>query len=561
MTFICKNCGCENHLEASECTECGQPINKNEVYVVCTTCGISNPQSAKTCIGCGETLSGTTTFVIENEVVDDNSAEEVLSFDSAGVVKKEKKVKVKKKLTKLKKLIVPIMISVVTITGLLVVFLTVLGNQNFYEAEEGFFYVTETGILHIVDEKGKDIEVGYDVKDPEVYKYGKEIYYLTNQELYHYSGFAKLIAAQVSSFKVSHNGKDVLYTVDTNTEGLGDLFRYDGKEITRIDGSVGLNRYIFGLKDDVYYVSEITEDENLGVLYMKRADKAPIKVASDVYEPLFSLRKDSVYYVRKSIDDMDRFDLFYVKNGSVTEVSRNVTQLHVNPSDETFILIQYKNNEEHLFSVMRNESTELKSGIDKTGILMFGDAKPLQFRENLTLMLHMTDGTNQYYKGDITLLSEFDDFKLSGDTKKIFTIKNNELFRSDFNGQLSNTTSLLREVELVSVSHSGEKYLYNDDMLYYSIDNNTVIAEDATEAVISVDEKYLIYLKDRDAYTLKNEATEPVFLGANVDFIMNQGSYVFTVIEKEIFRYKLGKFSSNKSIAKMRQLATLKLTK
>ena len=98
-------------------------------------------------------------------------------------------------------------------------------------------------------------------------------------------------------------------------------------------------------------------------------------------------------------------------------------------------------------------------------------------------------------------------------------------------------------------------------MLYYSINDNTVIAEDATEAVMSVDEKYLIYLKERDAYTLKNEATEPVFLGGNVDFIKNQGSYVFTVIENELFRYKLGKFSSNQSIAKMRLLDTLKITK
>jgi hypothetical protein len=533
-------------------------MKKDEVYVVCSTCGISNPETAHRCSGCGESLEGNHSFIVEKEN-DEVEANELLDMDSAGVVKKEQP-KVEKKALPIKKYLLGGLGGLLTIA--LIVWLVILFMPKSYylEAADGFYYITETGILHTVDEDGKDLEVGYDVVEPQVYKYGSKTYYLTQGQLYLHDGSSQLIARDVNSFKVNFYGDQILYTISTGQEGLGDLYKYDGEETIRVDGHVGLNRYIFGLRDEVYYVNEITEDENLGILYMKQGNEAPIKIVEDVYAPLFSLRRESVYYSRVDIDTVNRFDLFYVKDQSVTEVSRNVSGLHVNPFDENFILVQYKNDANHLYSIYRNENTEILKNISDTGIMSFGDTNRLQFRENLDLMLKLDEEVRYYNDGDMILLPYFEDYILSPQKTKLYHINQGELLVSTFGPELTDTKSIGRDLSIEMVSDQALIYK-GEDTFYTNFTETNNLGGLINHVFISDDDNYIIYKENADAYVQKLGATEPVFLGADSIELINQGQYVFTITDYEIYRYKLGKFSSNQSIGQIRHWGQLELTK
>lgn len=550
MTLICEKCGCENHLDSESCVECGHAIDKKEAYVVCTTCGLSNPQSAKVCVGCGEPLNSTSTFVVDDS--DKEDSEQVLSQESTGVVKKEKVKKSKKKF-EFKKYLGLGIIAASVISLIIVIVMIIGGMKIFLEADKGFYYVTDTGILHVVDESGKDLVVGYDVSEPTIKKYGSRLYYLNNQDLYlHHKGTSELVGSDVTSFKVNHKGDQVLYR-----SSQGDLYKYDGKENLRIDGNVGDMRYIFGQKTDVYYVSEITDDEDLGVLYMKRGTDAPVSITGDVYEPLFSMKRDAVYYVRKPVNEVERFDVYFIRKGSVTEISRNITHIHYHPNKENFFMIQYKNSVENLLSVYRNEVEIIKEGFLKSGIKRFGDMKPVNIREDFSMILHEEE-TNFYFDGkDLSELKAFDEFLLAD--SKILTIEDSELNHSDFNGKIENDVSIARNAMVYDMSETGQVYIYETGSKYLVANQKSTVLNDAvTNAWVTNNEAYIMYLEGRDAYVLKIGAEEPVFLGSNVQDIYSIDNYIYTLVDDGLYRYKLGKFSSNTMISKVRTWGLLK---
>ncbi|MBI9012562.1 MAG: zinc ribbon domain-containing protein [Clostridiales bacterium] len=564
MTIICEHCGYENHMDSDNCFECGQMIKKNEEYLICSICGIGNPKSAKTCIGCQEPLNGNTTFVVDTEEKNQEEIEGILSVDAAGVVKPEATKEAPKDFKKIKMILKLFLLGMAAL-GIFVLSLMWVNNQRIYiEAEEGIHYVTQTGMLHVIDESGNDIEISYDVSsETEVVKYGNHIYYITDQKLYSFEkGLAKLISDHVNSYKVNLKGDMVLYTVSDQDELFGDLYKYDGKETLRIDGHVGINRYIF-YDDDVYYVTDITSDENLGVLYMKRGDKSSVKISEDVYTPLFSLKKDSVYFVRKNIDVVDRFDLYYVKSGKVNEISRNIVQLVVNPKEEVFAVVQMKNSQYNLSTVKRDEVTTLETGVDQVGLKSYSeDLKPIVYMDDIKLFMKESTGMNKMYDGQIKELGLFDEFWLSDDQKKVYTVLNNELSYSDLKDTLQNTISLARDAKPTVLSESGEVSVYESLGKKYLVTDSYVnpLNDEVTDTLISMDEKYLIYLEGKDAYVLKSGAKEAVFLGSQVDVLMTINNYVYTIVENELFRYKLGKFSSNKAIDSIRFWDELKLT-
>jgi len=564
MTIICEHCGCENHMDSKSCLECGQTIKKNVEYVICSTCGISNPKSAKTCIGCQEPLSGSSTFVINNEEKDQEEIEELLSVDAAGVVKPEAPKKAPKDFKKIKNIAKLVLLGILVICVIMLSLIWFGKQKIFIEAEEGFHYVTQTGILHVIDESGNDLEVAYDVSsEAEVVKYGSHIYYITDQKLFAIEqGQGVLISDHVNSYKVNLKGDMVLYTVSETEVLYGDLYKYNSKETLRIDGNVGVNRYIF-YDDDVYYVTDITDDEDLGVLYMKRGDKSSVKVSEDVYSPIFSLRKDSVYFVRKNIDTVDRFDLYYVKSGKVTEISRNVSQIVVDPKEELFAAVQMKNSKFNLLTVKRDKVTTLETGVEQVGLKSYSeDLNSIVYMDDIKLFMKESTGMNKLYDGQVKELGLFDEFWLSDNQKKIYTVLNNELSYSDLKDTLQNTISLARDAEMLVLSDSGETSVYITEGQRYLVTNSYVnpLSDKVTETLISMDEKYLVYLEGTDAYVLKSGAKEAVFLGSQVDVLMTIDNYVYTIVENELFRYKLGKFSSNKAIDSIRTWDELKLS-
>jgi len=564
MTIICEQCGYENHMESDNCLECGKAIKKDEAYVICSTCGISNPQSAKTCIGCQEPLSGKSTFVLGKDEKTSEEIEAVLNLDAPGVVKQEKPQKEKKDYSQIKKILKIAGLVGFIIGVLIATVIGLTGQKSYLEAENGFHYVTQTGILHVIDKKGNDIEVAFDVSgEAEVMKYGKNIYYLTDNKLFLYEGNqTKLLSENVNSFKIHPKGEMVLYTVSDSNDLFGDLYKYDGKETIRIDGHVGINRYIFNNKD-VYYVTEITSDEDLGVLYMKRDIKSPIKVSDDVYAPIFSLKKDTVYFVRKDISLTDKFDLYYVKSNKVTEISRNINQIFVNPNEEQFIAIQEKNSISNVLSIKKDIVEKIESEFDFIGFKSFGDIdKAILTMDDIKFFIQKSNGMNKMYDGSFSELGLFDSYWLSDDHNKIYTLLNNELSYSDLKENMTNTISLATGAKVLEMSTSGDTSVYEAEGLKYLLTSSYVKALDAnvSNTLISENEKFLIYLEGTDAYVLKSGAKESVFLGGQVDEIKTLNSYVYTFVENELYRYKLGKFSSNKAIDTVRSWQELKLS-
>ncbi|MCH4886794.1 zinc ribbon domain-containing protein [Acidaminobacter sp. JC074] len=544
MTIICKHCGHENHLEADECVECGQPFNKDEVYVVCSTCGISNPESSKTCRSCGEKLEGTSSFVVNTEDKPDQKKSDPL--------KKDKTKREKKDLGKLRQYGIVGALGLLVLALIYLIVMLFLGRPVYLSPDDGFYYVTETGVLHVVDETGKDFEVAYDISDePDVRVYGSKVYVLHDEILTLFDGTSKLISNEVTSFKVNLYGDQVLYTRYTG-DGVGDLYKYSSEGNVRIDGNVGLSRYIFGLGDDVYYVNQITDDESLGLLYLKSGDKESLMIAEDVYEPLFSLRKNSVYYVREDIENAVRFDLFYIRDNRVTEIRRNVSQIYYNPKDESFTLVQLKDDKEHLYEIYRDKSDLIQGDFVKSGLYSFNDSKPVTQAQSLRLILQDDLAMNHLYDGSLKSLFNFDEFYLKESSETIYTIKDEELFYSKLKGG-AGPLSLDRHVQVLDISSSGSSLVYNSDKITKVYGQTPYTYEKDLEKVwFSDDEKYILYLEDTDAYVLKLGANEPVFLGSHVSSIFNKGVYVYTVIDQEIYRYKLGKFSSNEQITRFR---------
>lgn len=555
MTIICKKCGSENHLEATKCKSCGEPIKQDEAYLVCGTCGISNPSHATICSGCGESLEEGHAFKLlkENELVEKTTTKK----------KKEKKpLKVKENLQKPMTKRVAIGAGMVIVLFALTFFTYqwIQGQRLIYEAEEGFSYVTDNGVLHVVDEKGKDTTIAYDVTEADVYKYGDDIYFMDQNDLYYYNKTSVLVHKDVTSFKIHPKGNKVLFT--TSNGSVNDLFLLDGEDLIRIDGNVGIDRYIFGMKDEVYYVKDITSDENLGVMYLKKGTDPSEKVVEDVFAPVFSLRKNTVYYVREDIYMAPRFDLYYVKDTQVTEIARNITQVHVNPTDETFYLVQYKNNEKFLLSVMREQATQLFDNVTRVGRYAYDDALPLNRHDELFLMLKINDENTYFENGTSHVLESFDDYLISEDQQSILTYKDSEMIISSFDGTMSNGVSVVRDAELVDLSATGQTMIVKNDQVHVFRNGQlSPLAFDLSVGTVSNDESYLVYATDKDGYVYKFGANEPVFLSSDVTTIRTIAQWVYTIVDGELMRYRLGKFSSNQVIDTAKALKSLNLSK
>lgn len=297
---------------------------------------------------------------------------------------------------------------------------------------------------------------------------------------------------------------------------------------------------------------------------MKRGNKSPVMIAEDVYEPILSIKKDTVYFVRKDVDLEHRFDLYYVKSNKVTEISRNNVQLIIDPNDETFISVQEKNSRINLLSIYRDQVETLEEGITRIGVNSYNGFKSsLHYMDDIYFFVQDQNGMNKFYNEALKEIGIFDDFWLSKDEKKIYTVLNSELSYSDFKGEIENTISLARDASVLTIADSGETSVYEKDGLKQLMTNSYVktLNEKVSETLISDNEKYLVYLEGTDAYVLKSGAKEPVFLGGQVDDILTLNSYVYTFVSDELYRYKLGKFSSNKAINTIRTWNELKLSK
>lgn len=559
MTIICEFCGCENHLEADFCNECGKPIKKDQVYVVCSICGISNPNTAATCIACGEPLDEKSSFVIENKK--NEKSEVILSEEAAGVVPKPKEIKAKKEKRK-PKVLLWILIAALILSGITTVFFMFFNEQVYLEAADGFYYVTSDRQLRYIDGNNKDVLLLGDATDVNrVEKYGKDVYFEVDKTLYHNkNGTTFTVANEVSDFKVNIHGDRVLYTVSKENALLGDLYLYENQESIRIDSKVGLGRYIFSDHDSsIYYVTDITSEEDLGNLYLKRGDAAPEKIAEDVFTPVFSFKKGEVHFVREDINLTEKYDLYFAKAGKITEVARNIIHMIIEIDSEEVLLIQEKNDVISFIMVKRDDTEILDSKINQYGIYSYDDIEhALVLTEKLQLFYQKNMESFILSNGESRQLSySFDDYVLSKDEKYIYTILDNELLISKFKDTtISETISLESNAILKQVSDSGQSAIYEvNGTLYFMSDGYKKMMEQGVDKIlITENEKYLAYKVVNEGYVYKIGAKTPVILGSNITDIFVNDRYVYTLVDGGLFRYKLGKFSSNQLINTVEEL-------
>lgn len=550
MTIICDFCGCENHLEADFCEECGKPIKKDQVYVVCSICGISNPNTAATCIGCGEPLDNKSFTIDEKK---DKSIEEILSEDAPGVVKKPEPVKKKKKKNfKFVKWIV-----LASLGLLLIIYLAMkLYSPMYLTPHTGYYYVTDTNMLRYIDNGSDELLLEDTSQVERVEKYGKNVYFISNGTLYHHNRQNTFtVSTDVVDFKVDYYGKRVLYL---NTKD--DLYLFTDGESKRIDAKVALGRYIFSEHDDsIYYVTDLT-DENLGTLHLKRGKQASEIVSEDVYKPVLSLKKGEVYFVREELIFGNIFDLYFSKNNKVTEVARSVETILYSPRDKNMYLVQDRNSILTFYEVIGDETVTLNQGFNQYGLMSYGDiTDPIKILDSSDIFLQKND-ENYYFTGELeSISSSFDQFYFAH--KHIYTIDDEELMISDFDGQLSNTISLDSNVEIVTISTSGEAIIYRvDDKIYYvRNDERQVLADQAEMVMMTNDDKYIAYRLKGHGYVYKVGAKSPVDLG-EVELLYTNDKYVYTIVNSNLYRYKLGKFSSNHLIEKTEKLIPFELS-
>ncbi|MBN2794977.1 MAG: zinc ribbon domain-containing protein [Clostridia bacterium] len=556
MTLICEKCGCENHLNESHCQACGAPIASDVAYVVCGICGLSNPITAAKCIGCSEPLDAGKTFVMDKESKE--NVESLLSKESSVVFepKRNTKEKSKSKLTK------KVWLYFVSLLGLFVIYFFatwLLSDRIFYEAESGFYYVNHANELHVIDENEDDILIMRKASEiHSVRKYDAYIYFLDGETLYQYKKSLITISDEVSSYKVSLDGKQVLYTKNGH-DYIGDLYLFANNETLRIDGNVGIDRYLFGYNDEnIYYVTDITAEENLGVLYKKNKKSAPVKLAEDVYEPVLSLKKNTVYFVRSDFDSGEKYELYYVKDNKVTEIGRNIQHILSTADKEGVILVQEKNDHYALFFNEKDDVVLLDDEITKVGQNTFGDLnQPLIYDDELMLVYQKNQGANYILNKDkIKSISDnFSQFWFSKSKNHMVTMSGNELQLSKFKtNKLSETVSLATNGSYLTISSEGEAVVYENETGYYLMKDGKSRALDSNNKKLqfSENEKYLIYFNQTDCYALKLSAKEPVYLGENVQEAILIDKYVYTFTENQLNQYKLGKFSSNKEVDKIK---------
>lgn len=468
---------------------------------------------------------------------------------------KKQKLNPKGKINKKHLLIGFILIAIIVVVLLMI---NLLSNDLYFESQQGFYFINNADELHIINEKQDNIIVKRNVESiQEVKKYGDIIYFLDGHTLYKYEDSLIEISDQVNSYKVSLNGERVLFTKEVTDPDLGDLYLFEKDLITRIDANVGLGRYIFGSnKDNIYYVSEITAEESLGILYLKNDKGAPKKIAEDVYEPILSLKKNTVYFVRNAFKPGNKFELYFVKDKRVTEVGRNIQHIISTAKDEALILIQEKNDRYALFYAEGPDVSLVDDEIQRVGLGSFDDiTEPLIYKDVLNLYYQKNVDANYFLDEDSSkkIESDFENFWLSESKEHIVTLNGNELQLSKIKkNKLSDTVSLATNANLTALSYDGEAVIYEDEEGYFLMeDGSSKAIEGQKNFQFDESEKYLIYFNQMDAYAFKLSANEPVYLGEGIKESLIIDKYVYTFTSDQISQYKLGKFSSNKSIDKM----------
>lgn len=565
MTTICENCGTENHMEETVCKECGHPIKKNVEYILCATCGLSNPSTATKCIGCSEPLSAEKVITIEEEI---EGKEPILSEESSGVYIPEEK--------STKKPLLPenwrryFLMGSGAIVLLVVLVLAVnrfLFTSDFLEPTAGFYYINQSHELHVINDHQKDILIKQGVSELTKFAgYGDRYYFLSQGELYVFEDESILIDQNVSSFKVDFKGRRVLYTKAIDDSETGDLYLYENETQSRIDAGVGIDRYAFGNSDaNVYYVNDITAEENLGILYRKTKQEAPVKLADDVYAPLVSLKKNTVYFTRSDVMTAEKYEVYYVSSGRITEIGRNIKHVILDPKDEMIYLIQEKDNAYTIYQSKRESVELVDNEITALGFLTYGDIdKALIFKSSFNVFYKKASEATFYFDGSkkTAIKENFNAFWLSDDGGTIILKTASELKKAEFKkGMLSEILSIASQSDYIGMSHDGESIIINNGNAVVLLEDGVqrVMPNGSSDFTFSDNDKYLLYFINEDCYVQKLSANEPVYLGEQISDALLLDKYVYTFTDEPFYRYKLGRFSSTKEIDVVKEWALMEL--
>lgn len=566
MTIICSRCGSENNLDEVECVECGNALVSENEVVICNVCGLSNQATNDVCSGCLEKLDKSKRFSVDEKQQEE--VEAILSVESPVVVK-DIKTKTKKKKGKsiinYRKAIMTLMAVFLAVVIAFVVLIYIGNAKKYISSDEGFYYVTESDELHVVDGFENDYFILSNVSEStKVHLFGKNGFVLNGNDLYYFNKSETIkISSDVKSYKINLNGNKILYTSSLTSTGEGDLFLYDKEQNLRIDANVEVDRYSFGTASDIFYVTDVTEDESLGTLYIKQGNRAAVIMAEDVYMPLFSQRRGAVYFLRVNVAETDVFNLLYTNGKRVTEVARNVNNIILTPDSEDIIIIQSRNNALNILKSKRESVDKIFEGASIVGINNFEEKlKKIQYLDSNTEVIFLTnrDNSNSYLSIDADESTDislsFDEFYLSEDNMIIYYVMSDELSKGIFNkGVIESTISLASSVKLVAMSKSGEAIVFNNEenTSYLLNDKVTIELDSNLEHIkISNDDRYVIYIKgNNDLNALKIGAKEDILINSDVEEVVLLDKAVYSLSEGELEYYKLGKYSSNRLIDKV----------
>lgn len=573
MTILCPNCGSENHVDAVSCLDCGADFNKTNEYIVCTVCGLSNIKSAETCIGCSEKLENNS-FTVKNEETSTNKKRKIFNkLTSRNKDKIKKKAKPQKKLLKFKKIVLSIFILFIILLLGFGITKWMNSKKIFIESDNGFYFITSTNELHIITEKNKEYLLLKDITEfVEVKLFNNRGYFLAGTDLYEFNkSDVNKISSNVRSYKIDDFGKRVLYTSSLSDDSVGDLYLYDKLISTRIDGNVNAMKFSFGYKkNEIFYVADENIETDLGTLYMRIGDKAPLKLVDDVFMPLVSKSKGSVYFVRDNIDESTEFTISYVSNKKVSEVARNISNIIISPYEEKLILIQ---NDGEFLSILKSKKGDrilVNDNLVKVGLNSFSDINDKVvycLNQEFSIFSKTSDNTVYRYYVKKNINSEFEekmtDIYLSNDGSIFYFISKSELSIGNFDKrELVNVQSMASGVNFLELSETGETVIFkNQTNITYLLNDKYTneIDIDLEFTKMSENDKYLIYLKSNDElYALKIGAKSEVLIDTSVSDVFLIGKYIYSNSNGELNRYKLGNYSSNKLINTIRFIDDLK---
>lgn len=352
-----------------------------------------------------------------------------------------------------------------------------------------------------------NMEDGYSVNDK-----GTLVTYIKDGKLYQHNLTEKTkIASDVSSYRVSADGKTLLYLVWEEDEDAGDLYLKKGsKDATKLASQVTGINYV----SDDFKTILFTKNDSM---YLKSGSKDVVKVASDVYRVLCVYEDGSFYYtqadeeeitywdlinddyatpddwyyesykewMKESTIDLDLYTLYYYNGKESSTVSKNVTEIHDYSVDEPVVvcavmdsddlpsvsLTEYINDGISLYDELEeymDENSAIKIAAEST----VGD---LSLRDVYGFLLS-DDGTTLY------IASEYDDedyivtltkLTLNGvDVKKAEKL-DEDVYYNYFKLVNGDSIVYFKDVD----SREGELYLdgtkIDDDVYVYSVKYNT----------------------------------------------------------------------------------------